>query len=169
MSLLSFAPWLGGEVYSAFDEKVPRNVPMPDRSVQGMMENPNYQTILAILIRKLRTGTGASGVSWVPRHYLYGQVWPYYTRSRARTQAPACPDTPVVRYRKGHKSAQDMSQATFSWFMANLRDAGLIEEGQNEKNRKERAYRVTEAGDMAFRFYAGPATNTIVKTVLESP
>jgi DNA-binding MarR family transcriptional regulator len=62
-----------------------------------------------------------------------------------------------------------MSQATFSWFMANLRDAGLIEEGQNEKNRKERAYRVTEAGDMAFRFYAGPATNTIVKTVLESP
>nr|WP_320161476.1 hypothetical protein [uncultured Methanoregula sp.] len=51
MALFSFASWLGGNVYSAFDEKVPRNVPLPERPVRGMMDNPNYQTILALLLR----------------------------------------------------------------------------------------------------------------------
>ncbi len=166
MALLSFVPWLGGEAYSAFDEKLPRIIPLTERSVRGMMENSNYQTILAVLLRKQRMDTSASSSIRVPRHYLHGQVWPYYIRSR--TRGPPDPAQPVIQYRRGRKPANNMSQATFSWFMANLRNAGLIEEGQNEKNRKEKAYRITEAGDMAFRFYAGSATNTIVKTVLEA-
>jgi hypothetical protein len=49
----------------------------------------------------------------------------------------------VVNYRKGRKPAQNLSQATFSSFMVNLRDAGFIEERQDDKNRKEKAYRIT--------------------------
>jgi hypothetical protein len=133
-----------------------------------MMENPNYQTILAVLIRNRKTREDGSGISRVSRHYLYQQVWPYYTRSRTRSPGPEESIKPVVQYRKGRKPAQNMSHATFSGFVVNLRDAGLIEEGQDEKNRKEKAYRITETGDMAFRFFSDPAINTIVKTVLES-
>ena len=166
MALFSCAPWLGGEVWSAFDGMVPRIVPLPGRSVRNMMENPNYQTILAVLIRNRKSDKG-TGIPWVSRQYLYQQVWPYYTRSRTGSPGPEDPGTPVVHYRKGRKPAQNMSHATFSGFMVNLRDAGLIEEWQDEKNRKEKVSRITETGDMAFRFFSDPAVNTIVKMVLE--
>ena len=54
VALLAMSFWVDGEVYSSFDEKAVRNVPLPDRSVRSLLENPNYQTILAVLIR---TGT----------------------------------------------------------------------------------------------------------------
>ena len=166
MALFAFAPWLGGEVYSAFDEKVSRRVPLPDRSVQGMLANPNYQTILAVLIRNRKPGKGTC-IPWVSRQYLYKQVWSYYTRSRVRNTAPDDPGAPAVHFRKGRKPAQNMSHATFSGFMVNLRNAGLIDEAQDEKNRKEKSCRITETGDTAFRFFSNPTTNTIVKMVLE--
>ncbi|MGB9176282.1 MAG: hypothetical protein WCB46_06040 [Methanoregula sp.] len=91
MALFAFAHWLGGAVYSASDEVALRNIPLPEQSVRSMMENPNYQTILAILIRNRKTSEGTSDVSWVSRQYLYQQVWPYYTRSRARSPGPRIP------------------------------------------------------------------------------
>jgi hypothetical protein len=80
LALMSFSPWLGGDVFSSFDEKMLRNVPLPDRSVRTMMGNPNYQTILAVLLRKNTTGKGNTGLSWFSRSYLFSQVWPYYLR-----------------------------------------------------------------------------------------
>jgi hypothetical protein len=181
LALFAIAPWLGGVVYASFDEKTARRVPLPDPTVSTLLENPNYQTILAVLIRNSRpgkagkagkpgdTGDAAAGRAWTSRQYLFEQVWPLYTRSRTRIPAPDEPGTPLVRYRKGHKPAQNMSHATFSGFMVNLRNAGLVEEGHDEKNRKEKVYRITGTGDMAFRFYSRPVTNTLVKSMLESP
>ncbi|MCK7468239.1 MAG: hypothetical protein MZU91_09020 [Desulfosudis oleivorans] len=62
-----------------------------------------------------------------------------------------------------------MSHATFSGFMVNLRERpGLVEEGQDEKNRKEKAFRITWKREIRpSGLYSSPATNTIVKTVPE--
>lgn len=165
LALFALAPWVGGEVLASLGEKVPRKIPLPDRSIQDMMANPNYQTILAVLLRKNKDAKGEAGLSWFSRSYLFSQVWPLYIRSRARKPKEG---DPVIQYRKGRKPANNLSQATFSSFIANLRNAGLIEERQDEANRKEKAYRITEFGETAFRFYADPATGTSVKTILES-
>jgi hypothetical protein len=164
LALLAFAPWLGGEVWSTFDEKAPRSVPQPDRSIRNLMENPNYPAILAVLLRKNKTAKGIFTRPWLTRSYVYNQVWPFYSRSRTRKPKP---DDPVIQYRGGRKPAQNLSQATFSSFMTTLRNAGFIEEKQNEKNRREKAYRVTDPGETAFRFYANPAGNSQVKMVLD--
>lgn len=164
LALFSFAPWLGGEVWSAFDEKAPRPVPQPNRSIRNLMENPNYPAILAVLLRKNKTAKGIFTRPWLTRSYVYSQVWPFYTRSRTRKPKP---DDPVVHYRNGRKPAQNLSQATFSSFMTTLRNAGFIEGRQDEKSRREKAYRITDMGETAFRFYSDPAGNSQVKMVLD--
>ena len=111
-------------------------------------------------------GPGKEGLL-VPRSYLFEQFWPLYLRLRARKAVPAQPGAPVVRYKRGHKPANNLSQATFSSFMVNLRKAGFVEEGQNEKNLKEKAYRITELGETAFRFYADPSLSSSAKQELE--
>jgi hypothetical protein len=166
-ALFSFVTWLGGEVYSSFDGKVPGIVPVPDPALRSMMANPNYQTILATLIRNNRPANGTPGLLWVPRHYLFTLVWPYYQRTRTRSPIPADPHKPAPRFRRGRTDAQDMSQQTFSSYMMKLRVTGLVEEMQNPKNLKEKSYRVTEPGETAFRFFADPFTNSTVKTILE--
>ena len=163
-ALFSFGPWLGGEVYSAFDGKVPLPVPLPDRSIRNMMGNPNYPAILAVLLRKNKTAKGIFPRLWLTRSYLFNQIWPFYSRSRTRKPKPG---DPVIQYRGGRKPAENLSQATFSSFMTTLRNAGFIEEKRDEKNRREKAYRVTDSGETAFRFYADPAANSTVKLVLE--
>jgi hypothetical protein len=163
-ALFSFVPWLGGDVYSAFDGKVPLPVPLPDRSIRNLMGNPNYPAILAVLLPKNKTAKGIVTRPWLTRSYLYSQIWPFYSRSRTRKPKP---DDPVIQYRGGRKPAQNLSQATFSSFMTKLRNAGFIEEKQDEKNRREKVYRVTDSGETAFRFYADPAGNSTVKLVLE--
>jgi hypothetical protein len=165
LALFALAPWVGGEVFASLGEKVPRNIPLPDRSIRDMMTNPNYQTILAVLLRKNKDAKGEAGLSWFSRSYLFSQVWPLYIRSRARKPKEG---DPVIQYRKGRKPANNLSQATFSSFIANLRNNGLVEERQDEANRKEKAYRITEFGETAFWFYADPDTGTSVKTILES-
>jgi hypothetical protein len=162
LAIFSFAPWLGGEVYSAFDEKVPRGVSRPDRSERAMMANTYCQMILSVLFRKNKAAKVIPDIQWVTRSYLYCQVWPYYTRSRTRKPKP---DDTVVHYPKGRIPAQNLSQATFSSFMANLRKVGCIEERQDDKNYKEKAYRITETGETSFRFYADPIANPDAKMV----
>jgi hypothetical protein len=124
LALFAVAPWLGGEVYSAFDEKTLRRIPLPDRSIRNLMKNPNYPAILAVLLRKNKTAKGIFTRPWLTRSYLYSQIWPFYSRSRIRKPKP---DDPVIQYRGGQKPAQNLSQATFSSFMTTLRNAGLIE------------------------------------------
>lgn len=108
LALFAFAPWMGGEVWSAFDEKVPRPVPQPDRSIRNLMENPNYPAILAVLLRKNKTAKGIFTRPWLTRSYLYSQIWPFYSRSRTRKPKP---DDPVIQYRGGRKPANNLSQA----------------------------------------------------------
>lgn len=163
-ALFSFVPWLGGEVYSAFDGKEPRPVPLPDRSIRNLMGNPNYPAILAVLLRKNKTAKGIVTRPWLTRSYLYSQIWPFYSRSRTRKPKP---DDPVIQYRGGRKPAENLSQATFSSFMTTLRNAGFIDEKQDETNRREKVYRVTDSGETAFRFYADPAASSTVKLVLD--
>jgi hypothetical protein len=164
MALFSLAPWLGGEVWNSFDGKVPQRVPVPDRNIRAMMENVNYQTILAVLLRNRTAPAGSSDNPFVPRQYLFKQVWPYYIRLRERKPGPG---EPVPQYRRGRKPANDLSQATFSSFMIKLRNTGLVEEAQDTKNGKEKAYRISSEGETAFRFFAEPAANSIVKMMLD--
>lgn len=167
MALFTVAPWVGAEVYSAFDGKVPQRVPVPDVSVTGIMANPNYATILSVLIRRRRMADKGGEDLFVSRSYLFDQVWPLYLRSRTGKGEPAQAGAPVVRYKRGHKPANNLSQQTFSTFFATLRKAGFVEERQEGENRKEKAYRITELGETAFRFYADPAANSSVKRELE--
>jgi len=175
LALLAFAPWLGGEVYAAFDEKTARRVPLPDRTTGSLLANPNHQTILAILLnrRQMKKGTAGGAVLtvptlWVPRQYLYKQLWSTYVPSRTKKEKPGDPKKPVITYKKGEKPAAELSHQTFSGFMGMLRDAGLIEEENPAGNRKEKTYRITEAGEIAFRFFSDPATSSLVKSMLES-
>jgi hypothetical protein len=193
LALFSFAPWLGGEVFSSFDEKTARRVPLPDRTIRSVLANTNHQMILAILLNRrdrkkgaekgavkgadtgaakgfVQTVPAVSAVStvWVPRQYLYQQLWPFYVPSRTKKPKPSDPPKPVVQYRKGRKPAAELSHATFSTFIGTLRDAGLIEEEYSTESRREKTYRITEAGEIAFRFFSDPATSSLVKTMLES-
>lgn len=163
MALFALAPWIGGEVWSSFGGKIPQRVPVPDRDVQAMLANVNYQTILAVLLRNRPVPAGPD-IPFVPRQYLFQQVWPYYIRSRIRTPKPT---DPVIHYIRGRKPANDLSQQTFSTLVAQLRLAGLIDERPASDSRKERAYRISGPGETAFRFFANPATNSIVKMMLE--
>ncbi|MFZ2074356.1 MAG: hypothetical protein WAU64_07760 [Methanoregula sp.] len=77
-------------------------------------------------------------------------------------------DPPAATYKKGRKAADELTQSTFSCFMTALEDAGLEESASSDGNRKEKFYRITEKGEMAFRFGSDPATITLVRTVLET-
>jgi hypothetical protein len=162
MALVSLAPWVGGTVRAIFDEKVMRPVPLPDQSPVSLLANLNYQTILALLIRHGKDEKKTTAFVPVQRQYVYDQLWPLYVMVRAKK------DPPAGSYRKGRKAADELTQSTFSWFMDALEDAGFAEPVDPLENRTGKFYRITEKGEMAFRFGSDPATNTLVKTVLES-
>ena len=141
IALLAMSFWLDGEVYSAFDEKAVRNVPLPDRSVRSLLENPNYQTILAILLRTPEKDGKTSSPEWVARQYLFRQLWSVYIPSRTKKQKPEASPVKPVTSKKGRKPAAELTHSTFSGFMATLRDAGLVREETAPANRKEKVYR----------------------------
>jgi len=162
MALLACAPWVNGEVRSAFDEKILRSVPLPYLPARAMLANPNYQAILALLVKYGKNEGKSTAPPPVSRQYIYQQLWPLYTRVRTRNGPPA------ATYKRGRKAADELTQPTFSGFMVALVDAGLAKEVRSGENKKEKYYRLTEMGGMAFRFGSDPATNTLVKTVLET-
>lgn len=178
LALFACAPWLGGEVYASFDEKIARRVSLPDRAVSSLLANTNHQMILAILLNRKDTKKGAAKGAvptvpaiptlWVPRQYLYQQLFPYYVPSRTKKEKPSDPKKPVVISKQGRKPAAELSHQTFSGFMGALRDGGLIEEEYAPGNRKEKIYRITDAGETAFRFFSDPATGSLVRSMLES-
>jgi len=167
MALFAFSLWLEGEVYSTFDEKTARCVPLPALPVRAMLSNPNYQTILAILIRNSKREAGTSTPAWVSRQYIYKQLWSVYVPSRTKKAKPGDPPTAKpVDYKRGRKPAAELTHGTFSDFMHALVDAGLVVEKASPENKKEKLYRITESGEIAFRFFSDPATNTLVRTML---
>jgi len=167
MALFSFAPWLGGEVWSAFDEKIPRTVPPPERSMRSMMENPNYQTILALLLRREGKETNPGTHEWISREYLFKQLWSVYIPSRTKAAKHGDTPAPPVNYRKGRKPAAELTHGTLSTFMRTLEDAGLVIGQSPAETKREKVYRITARGDIAFRFFSDPATSTLVRIVLE--
>lgn len=162
LALLALAPWVNGEVRVAFDEKVLTPVPLPGRLPASILANPNYQTILALLVKYGKNDAKSTVPTHVSRQYIYQQLWPLYVMARSRSEPP------TATYKKGRKAADELTQGTFSGFMAALVDEGLAEEIHPGEGRREKSYRITEKGEMAFRFGSDPATNTLVKTVLES-
>lgn len=168
LALFAFAPWLGGEIYASFDEKTARRIPLPDRTISTLLSSSNYQMILAILIRTRDAKKGAPQVPWVSRQYVYQQLWPFYVPSRTKKTKPDDPPQPAIKYQRGNKPAAEMSHQTFSGFIGTLRDTGLVLEENSPGNRKEKCYRITEAGETAFRFFSDPASNSLVKSLLES-
>jgi len=174
MALFAFAPWLDGEVYLSFDEKTARHVPLPDRPVSSLLSSPNHQMILAILLNRKRMekapakGAAPGGMEvWVSRQYLYGQLFSSYVPTRTKKAGEEDAPGPATRERKGRAPAAELSHATFSGFMGTLRDAGLVLEEYTPDSRKEKSYRITEAGETAFRFFSDPATGSLVRSMLE--
>ena len=167
MALLSFAPWLSGEVYSAFDEKTSRNVPLPERSVRSMMENPNYPTILAMLLRTNRKDAEVGIHEWTSRDYIYKQLMSVYVPSRTKKANPSDPPVPPIHNKRGRKPAAELTHGTLSTLMRTLEEAGLVLERVSEETKREKAYQITDSGEIAFRFFANPATNTLVRIILQ--
>ena len=166
-ALASMALWLEAEVYSSFDEKVPRAVPRPDRPVRGLLLNPNHQAILALLLRQYAKTVVPGTREWVSRDYLYKQVWSVYRRTRARPVKKSLDPAarPVFRKRVW-REPQELAHGTFSDLMKTLADAGLVVEELSYGDNPRKGYRITERGEMAFRFYANPTTSTLVRTAL---
>lgn len=170
MALQATAPWAGAEVWCSFDGTGSSPVPVPDRNIRQMMGNVNYQTILALLLRRPGKNDQSEEPAWRSREYLFGQLSSQYvpTRSKRVKTLPGDPWRIPNRSGKGKKTVPELTQATFSGFMAALRDAGLVEEAFAPENRKEKVYRVTGHGEITFRFFSDPAPGTLVKSVLES-
>jgi hypothetical protein len=167
LALLAFVPWLDGEVFSAFDEKIPRSIPLPERPVRGMLENPNYQNILALLLRTNKKEADPGNHAWVSREYIYKQLWSLYVPSRTKKVKPGDPPAPPVRYKKGRKRAAELTHGTLSTFMRTLEEAGLVLEQVSEETKREKRYRITDSGELAFRFFSDPATSSLVQMVRE--
>lgn len=167
MALFALAPWVGGEVYASFDEKTPRYVPLPDRSIRSLLANPNYQTILALLIRPVKKDAGTGVPGWVSREYLYKQLWSFYKPSRTPSKKPGAVPEKTITYTHGRKPAFELTHGTFSDFMSALISTGLVQEKTAPDNNRHTIYRITDNGELAFRFFSDPATNTVVRTMLE--
>ena len=73
----------------------------------------------------------------------------------------------MVTYTPGRKPATELTHGTFSDFMKALADTGLVLEESLPENTRQKRYRITENGEIAFRFFSDPATGTLVRTVLE--
>jgi hypothetical protein len=70
-----------------------------------MMANPDYQTILAVLLRTSRNDTGAVISVWVSREYIYKQLFSYYHPSCTQKPKSGKPVMPPVQYKRGRKTA----------------------------------------------------------------
>jgi hypothetical protein len=104
---------------------------------------------------------------WWSRDFIYKQLWKVYAPSRTKKAKPGDPLKPVVQYKKGRKPAAELTHGTLSTFIRTPEEAGLVQERVSEVTRREKFYRITESGEIAFRFFADPATNTLVCTGLQ--
>ncbi len=167
IAALSFAPWLNANVFATFGGKMARNVPLPDRPVRTMLANPNYQTILAILLRKNPKAPDDETCNWIPREYIYKQLWSVYVPSRTKRAKPGDTVAPPVVYKRGRKPGHDMTHGTLSTLMHSLEDASLVEERVSPDTRREKSYRITERGEIAFRLFSDPSKSSLVRMILE--
>jgi hypothetical protein len=167
MAALTFAMLLDADVCASFGGKIARNAPLPDRPVRTMLANLNYQTILAILLRKNPKAPDDGTRNWIQREYIYKQLWSVYIPSRTKKAKPADPVAHPVIYKRGRKPGHDMTHGTLSTLMHSLEDAALVEERVSPDTRREKSYRITERGEIAFRLFSDPAKSSLVRMILE--
>jgi hypothetical protein len=167
MALFAVSCWLSVEVYSSFDEKAVRHIPLLGLPTGSLLANPNYQTILAVLLRNSKKEVKKISPAWVARDYLYKQVWALYVPTRRKGAKEKPPAVTTVKTSRGRKPAADLTHGTFSDFMGVLVTARLVEVAASPANKREKMYRITEKGETAFRFCADPGTNTLVRSMLE--
>lgn len=165
-ALFAVSSWLEGDVYSAFDQRTPRSIPLPRRSVRTLLANPNYQMILAILLRTGRKNASAVPAEWVSRQYIFKQLFPFYVPSRTKKTKPEDPLVQPAKLRKGRKPFAELTHGTFSDFMRTLVNAELIDEEVSQEAGREKMFRITESGEIAFRFFSDPSTNSLIQTLL---
>lgn len=166
-ALFAVSAWLDGEVYSTFDQKTPWSIPLPERSVRTLLANPNYQMILAILLRTCKKDGGAISPEWVSRQYIFKQLWSFYVPSRTKKAKPEDPPMQPVKFKRGHKPAAELTHGTFSDFMRILVESGLVVEEISTDERREKVFKITESGDIAFRFFSVPETNSLIRMLLD--
>ena len=166
-AFFAVSAWLDADVYSAFDQKTPRSIPLPNRSVRVLLANPNYQMILAILLRTGKKNTSVVPAEWVSRQYIFKQLFTFYVPSRTKKAKPDDPPVQTVKIRKGRKPAAELTHGTFSDFMRALVDAELVDEEVSTEAGREKMFRITESGEIAFRFFSDPSTNSLIRTLLD--
>lgn len=165
-ALFAIASWLEGDVYSAFDQRTPRSIPLPRRSVRTLLANPNYQMILAILLRTGKKNAMVVPAEWVSRQYIFKQLFPLYVPSRTKKTEPGDPPVQPAKLRKSRKPFTALTHGTFSDFMRALVDAELVNEEVSQEVGHEKIFRITERGEIAFRFFSDPSTNSLIHTLL---
>ncbi len=105
VALLAMAFWLDAEVYSTFDEREMRKAPLPDRSVRSLLENPNYQTILAVLLRNGKNEGKTVIPAWVSRQYIFKQLGAVYIPIRTKRKKPDTAPVQPVTSKRSRKPA----------------------------------------------------------------
>ncbi len=153
-------------MYSAFDQRTPRSIPLPKRSVRTLLANPNYQMILAILLRTGKKNATVVPAEWVSRQYIFKQLFTFYVPSRTKKAKPDDPLVQPAKLRKGRKPFAELTHGTFSDFMRTLVDTELIDEEVSQEAGREKMFRITESGEIAFRFFSDPSTNSLIQTLL---
>jgi len=103
----------------------------------------------------------------VSRQYIFSQLSSLYIPSRRKKDKPGDPPVPPVIYKRGRKPVAELTSGTFSDFMRALADAGLIMQSVSAGESREKLFRITECGEIAFRFFSDPVTSTLVRTLLE--
>ncbi|MDO9327030.1 MAG: hypothetical protein Q7T80_18940 [Methanoregula sp.] len=166
-ALFAVSSWLEGDVYSAFDQKAPRCIPLPKRSVRTLLANPNYQMILAILLRTGKKNASVLPAEWVSRQYIFKQLFPCYVPSRTKKAIPDDPKVQPAKPKKGRIPPAELTHGTFSDFMRALADAELVDEAVSTEVGREKIFRITQSGEIAFRFFSDPATNSLIRTLLD--
>jgi hypothetical protein len=123
--------------------------------------------ILAILLRTGKKNAAVVPAEWVSRQYIFEQLSPFYVPSRTRKAKPEDPPVKPVNPKRGRAIVAKLTHATFSGFLSSLLDAGLIDEETGTANKKEKIYRINDRGEIAFRFFSDPGTNSLIRTLLE--
>jgi hypothetical protein len=142
---------------------------MPDRDIRGMMENVNYQTILAVLLRKPDKNAAPGERACRSREYLFKQLASQYvpTRTKRTESLPEDPWKALGQSKKERKTIPVLSHGTFSDFLKSLEEAELVERQESKDGSRQKGYQITDAGETAFRFLADPETSTLVRDMLE--
>ena len=103
---------------------------------------------------------------WVSRQYIFKQFFPFYVPICTKKAKPEDSMVQPAKLRKGRKPFAELAHGTFSDFMRTRVDAELINEEGSQGAGHKKMFRITESGEIAFRFFSDPSTNLLIQTLL---